>query len=297
MAINKQIQSAIQTIVNRAIEVAPFDKTRTGIVKAVNNNNTYKVLIDGVEYPTVPIWQGLMAKTNDVVKVKFPSGNVSQMYICEARAESQSFIGEIKEIASVNIPNGWLECNGAEVLKSDYPLLYNAIGDLWGVASDADHFVLPNKIGRVGVGASSSNWVFVALEGSTFKIGTPTVARWGIDSSWYQKTLQAGTYTANAATFDNQDPASGSVKQVQLRLDVGASGGDDSHTLVLNEAPSHTHTLTVIYTRSSFEESGSGTSHYAAGAPASRTTSAAGGSKPHNNMQPFAVFKYIICAQ
>lgn len=296
---NEYIQSAIQTIVHKAINDAPFDKTRTGIVKAVNTNNTYKVLIDGVEYPNVPIWHGLMANTNDVVKIKFPSGNVSQMYICEARTEPQSLIGEIKEYAGQAIPNGWLECNGAEVLKSDYPMLYNAIGDAWGTASDTNHFVLPNKIGRVGVGASSNNWVFVALEGSTFKIGTPTVARWGNGSSWYQKTLQAGTYTANAATFDNQDPASGTVKQVELRLDVGASGGEEKHTLAENEMPSHRHSRTTA--PQVWAERATGNNIISPSSGTSKTVTKysnyTGGSQPHNNMQPFAVFKYIICAQ
>lgn len=81
MAINKQIQSAIQTIVNRAIEIAPFNKTRTGTILAVNNNGTYKVLIDGIEYPNVPIRKNHIVEVGDVVKVVYPMNNASRMCI------------------------------------------------------------------------------------------------------------------------------------------------------------------------------------------------------------------------
>lgn len=42
---------------------------------------------------------------------------------------------------------GWLYCNGQQVLKSDYPLLYLAIGDNWGRCSDKKYFCLPDLRG------------------------------------------------------------------------------------------------------------------------------------------------------
>jgi microcystin-dependent protein len=49
----------------------------------------------------------------------------------------QSFGGPIS-----NIPSGWLYCNGASVLRADYPELFAAIGTAWG-AADGLHFNLP----------------------------------------------------------------------------------------------------------------------------------------------------------
>ena len=71
-----------------------------------------------------------------------------------------SLIGEITLYVGWNIPGGWLECDGSEVLIDDYPLLYSAIGDTWGTPSDDDHFKLPNFKGRVPVGYDPDDSVF-----------------------------------------------------------------------------------------------------------------------------------------
>lgn len=76
------LESSILTLINKAIEKAGYDRTRTGRVQAINENGTYRVLIDGVVYPSVPILNTYTADVGDTVKVKYPSGNVSQMYIC-----------------------------------------------------------------------------------------------------------------------------------------------------------------------------------------------------------------------
>lgn len=65
---------------------------------------------------------------------------------------AHNLIGEIKMYAGATVPSGWLECDGSEVAVADYPLLYDAIADLWGTPTDSDHFVLPNLTGKVPVG-------------------------------------------------------------------------------------------------------------------------------------------------
>lgn len=65
--------------------------------------------------------------------------------------------GEIKMWAGDEIPYGWLLCDGSEVSKTDYPELYGAIGDLWGVPSSSSNFKLPNLTGRVPVGYNAAD--------------------------------------------------------------------------------------------------------------------------------------------
>jgi len=67
---------------------------------------------------------------------------------------------------------------------------------------------------------------------------------------------------------------------------VEKTGGAKTHTLTVNEMPSHTHDTGIFF-------SGTGIVHYAVSAAQSPTpisTSAVGGGQAHNNLQP-----YITC--
>ena len=60
-------------------------------------------------------------------------------------------IGTVIILASNSIPEGdsWLLCNGNTVSKTEYPDLYNVIGDIWNTGNEtADTFRLPNTNNR-----------------------------------------------------------------------------------------------------------------------------------------------------
>ena len=57
---------------------------------------------------------------------------------------SDNPIGTILPFGGTDIPAGFLLCNGAEVLKTDYAELYAVIGDAFGTASVNTKFVLPD---------------------------------------------------------------------------------------------------------------------------------------------------------
>jgi microcystin-dependent protein len=62
---------------------------------------------------------------------------------------------EIAMCAGTSIPSGWLECNGASLLRATYPDLFAAFGTTFGSA-DGSHFNLPDMRGRCPYGATSS---------------------------------------------------------------------------------------------------------------------------------------------
>lgn len=68
-------------------------------------------------------------------------------------------IGTILPFGGTNIPAGFLLCNGAEVLKTDYAELYAVIGDAFGTASVNTKFVLPDlrEATTKGVGLTSKS--------------------------------------------------------------------------------------------------------------------------------------------
>lgn len=59
--------------------------------------------------------------------------------------------GSIIQSAAINVPGGWLDCNGQWLYKNVYVDLYSAIANTYG-ASDLS-FNVPDMRGRVGVGA------------------------------------------------------------------------------------------------------------------------------------------------
>ena len=82
---------------------------------------------------------------------------------------------------------------------------------------------------------------------------------------------------------------------------LGATGGAETHTLILNEMPIHNHDG---FTGESASASGTtgegagtfGTSDVADSGSHRHTIPPAGGNGAHNNMQPFLVLRYLIKA-
>lgn len=68
-------------------------------------------------------------------------------------------IGTIITFAGASPPNGYLLCDGAEVLRSDYPELYSVIGNSYvnGVLAGSGSFKLPDLRGRFALGRDTMN--------------------------------------------------------------------------------------------------------------------------------------------
>jgi len=68
-------------------------------------------------------------------------------------------IGAISPFGGSAVPNGYLLCDGAEVLKTAYAELYAVIGDAFGTASASTKFVLPDlrEATTKGVGLSGKS--------------------------------------------------------------------------------------------------------------------------------------------
>jgi microcystin-dependent protein len=73
--------------------------------------------------------------------------------------------GTIIQSAAINVPNGWLDCNGQKVYTSAYPDLHTAIGYTFG-GNDVS-FNVPDMRGRVGIGAGTGAGLTARTLGAT----------------------------------------------------------------------------------------------------------------------------------
>lgn len=152
--------------------------------------------------------------------------------------------GTVSAFASQTLPSGWLLCDGANVSRDIYNLLFITIGTTYGVGDNTTTFTLPNLKGKIPVGLDSTQSEFNTL---------------------------------------------------------GEIGGEKTHTLTVDEIPSHSHTGT---TDPSGFSTGTQSVNDIAGASSaadnveahthSFTTNATGGGLAHNNLQPYIVLNYII---
>lgn len=76
--------------------------------------------------------------------------------------------GLMADWPSSAVPSGWLECDGAEVSRSTYANLFNAIGTVWGVGDGSTTFNLPNLSGRMAIGVGGG-FSLAQTGGATFQ--------------------------------------------------------------------------------------------------------------------------------
>ena len=320
--------TASDSIKNNGVEIG----SRTSAPLSMTLQKVYALfdIVHDVTTNTEGLTIGGYATLPGQFEVGLPS-NFYENVIFKSGVVVERLVGEIKMWAGNTAPNGWLECDGSAVSRTAYPMLFSAIGTLWGAGDGSTTFNLPNLQGRTPVGASSSTfeWVTIIGEGGgTFVIDSPTYARFGdpVTDAWVYATIDAGTYTATYAdlvpSIFPSDPAPGAAKTIQVQLNVGSTAGTSEQLLTVAEMPSHNHTqnshghsLTnasyFLYNTSEVNrktvKSGSGASNMlhsdgATSRPGSAavgntaTNNASGGGKIHSQMQPFAVVKYIICA-
>lgn len=229
-------------MINQAVDNAPYDKTRAGTVLERNEDNTYTIKVDGVTYRKIAIMDGLRADIGDIVKVVIPTNNPSQMFISTVRYTTETTsIGEIKMYAGNNEPKGWLLCDGRELLINDYPKLYNVIGDVYGTASDANHFVLPDLRGRTPIGVGQGTGLTSRSLGD--KVGAETHKLKGNESGQKSVSISSSgghTHTITSYYRETVNYSSGSAARPYSQSGSKTTTGWAS---IASDTGKHTHSI------------------------------------------------------
>lgn len=214
--------------------------------------------------------------------------------------------GAILAFAGSAAPAGWLLCDGSAVSRTAYAALFAAIATAYGAGDGTSTFNLPDLRGRTAVGkddmgGAPANRLQVATTVSTTSgSATATVAsaaNLAIGMFVQSANIPVGTTitaisgTAVTLSANATATAGGTTARFSVLTDaqnLGASGGNQVHTLVIAQMPAHTHTY------NDWNSGGTGTiasgGNFAVGVP----TGSTGGSQPHTNVQPTLITNFII---
>ena len=136
-------------------------------------------------------------------------------------------VGEVMQFGGASAPAGFLECDGASLLKADYPALYATIGGAHGTA-DGTHFNVPDFCGKFARGYDHG-------AGNDPDAGSRTAAAPGGATGDNVGSIQADVFKSHIHTTSTSGGA-GSVVNSSTSTNnaggtTGGSGGNETRPL------------------------------------------------------------------
>jgi microcystin-dependent protein len=138
--------------------------------------------------------------------------------------------GMVMYFANSTVPQGWFQCNGAAISRTNYPELFSAIGTVYGTGDGTTTFNLPDLRGQFVRGWASASTTSASVTGS---IATTTLTVSAVGSGLIQigDVLSGSGVTANTRILN------------QL---TGATGGIGTYTVDTSQTVSSTTIIATV---------------------------------------------------
>ncbi len=112
---------------------------------------------------------------NNVTRLQNTVNNqISQINLLQNSVNNSVPVGTITSYGSINLPMGWMNCNGSAISRTLYSDLFNVIGVTYGVGDSVNTFNLPDMRGKTagtGIGLTNRNiGEIIAKENHTLNI-------------------------------------------------------------------------------------------------------------------------------
>jgi microcystin-dependent protein len=169
---------------------------QTGQVVAPQNQRTHD-LSDGIYFG------GIRNLLNFITNY-----NTSVVSVTDKTGERLNQSGMMVAYGGAVAPTGWLLCQGQSLKRTDYPLLFAAIGTIYGSA-DGTHFNLPDGRANTLVGYKSGDPYFGTL-GSMVGAETVTLTLGNLPSGYYFGQMTGITQAGSSFGLTTWDGVQGS---------------------------------------------------------------------------------------
>ena len=148
------------------INTADITILKAGVIPADNSVSTPKIQNLAVTEPKIAnlaVSESKLAASavtesklanNAVTEDKIASASVSLSKLKADLLNELTPVGAVMQFAGSSAPTGWLFCNGAEVSRSEYLDLFNAIGTTYGTGDNSTTFNIPDFRAMFPRGAS-----------------------------------------------------------------------------------------------------------------------------------------------
>lgn len=247
-------------------------------------------------------------------------GNTGKYLGTDGSTASWSFVLPVWVVmpyAWASAPTWWLLADWSNVSRTTYANLYAALWTTYGVGDGSTTFTLPNYSGKIPVGKKASTSIGTA----TMTIASPcivTKATHGLANgnkisftttgalpTWLVSGIEYYVINADTNTFqvaatlgwsaiNTSGTQSGTHTLYSSDFNtLGWTWGEVSHTLVTNEIPAHTHSISAPQTNAAASASAITSGTIAWNNPTVNTGST-GWWIAHLNIQPYIVQNYII---
>lgn len=178
--------------------------------------------------------------------------------------EEGAFTSEIRMFSFDFCPPNWLPCDGRPVNVSDYPQLFLAIGNTYGITPSPEQFLLPDLRGRAVMGHGQGPGLTPRRLGQASGQNEVTLTSGQLPTHTHAMTVGAGAYTDLVAA------PGGTTRPSRVLTSLSSGATDVAENYYVGPiAPNTTLSPAAI--------------------------SNVGAGQPHTNLQPLMALTFAIC--
>lgn len=184
---------------------------------------------------------------------------------------AEPFIGQVQAFGFQFNPTGWVPCDGRQLAISEYDALYSLLGTTYG-GDGVNTFAVPDLRGRVPLSMGTGQGLSQKIIGEYSGVEAVTLSLSQMPMHTHILSTTGGNFMVSSQAGTTPTPTS-TENTIGAANDVNISNTNNAYNNQMPDIALNT------------------------GATTSAMVTAAGGSMPFENMEPFLVINYCIAVE